>query len=85
MLPLNSDVPLHTRAQKETNGITLFLSSAISPPYDFSTNLLPDRADTPGHKAKEVAVAFAYGQRLRSRGLGDSAFLLAEAPAVGRG
>lgn len=34
---------LHTRAMREGAGITLFLSSAIAPPYDFSTNLLPDK------------------------------------------
>jgi hypothetical protein len=37
------DAPLHTRAVNERSGITLFLSSAIAPPYDFSTNLLPDK------------------------------------------
>jgi len=37
------DAPLHTRANREGTHTTLFLSSAISPPYDFSTNLLPDK------------------------------------------
>ena len=41
---LPADAPLHTRAQFEGDGITpAFLSTAISPPYDFSTNLLPDK------------------------------------------
>jgi len=38
---LAGDQPLHVRAHHDNDQTVLFLSSAISPPYDFSTNLLP--------------------------------------------
>ena len=34
--------PLHTRANEKGADTVLFLSSQVSPPYDFSTGLLPD-------------------------------------------
>ena len=37
---LAGDQPLHVRAHHDKDQTMLFLSSAISPPYDFSTNLL---------------------------------------------
>jgi len=40
-LPLEN--ALHTRGLHEAPGNTLFLSAAIAPPYDFSTNLLPEK------------------------------------------
>ncbi len=39
---LSASDPLHTRARTEAEGTTLFLSSQVAPPYDFSTNLRPD-------------------------------------------
>ena len=41
-------VPLHTRGLKDaaSGELTLFASSVIAPPYDFSTNLLPDKLIT---------------------------------------
>ncbi len=34
--------PFHVRAGKTASDTVVFLSSAVSPPYDFSTNLVPD-------------------------------------------
>ncbi|HEX4085182.1 MAG TPA: glycoside hydrolase family 2 TIM barrel-domain containing protein [Chthoniobacteraceae bacterium] len=39
---LNAGVPVHTRAHTREDATTLFASSAIAPPRDFSTELLPD-------------------------------------------
>lgn len=39
---LSSEAPLHVRAQTNKEATTAFLSSAVAPPYDFSTWLLPD-------------------------------------------
>jgi hypothetical protein len=39
---LHTDAPLHVRARSEDTGTTLFLSSAVPVPYDFSTGLRPD-------------------------------------------
>ena len=38
--------PLHTRLGSAEGGKLLYLSSAIAPPYDFSTNLLPEKLIT---------------------------------------
>jgi beta-galactosidase len=41
LVALSSGTPLHARGQVETNGTMLFLSSAIAPPQDLSTNAVP--------------------------------------------
>ncbi len=35
--------PLHARCVRGSDGVELFLLSAVAPPFDFSTNLLPDK------------------------------------------
>lgn len=39
---LHTNAPLHVRARTDVTGTTLFLSTAVSVPYDFSTGLRPD-------------------------------------------
>ncbi len=40
---LPAEMPLHTRVGSDKGTPLLYLCSAISPPYDFSTNLLPEK------------------------------------------
>ncbi len=39
---LKTDDPLHVRGRADADSTTAFLSSAVPPPYDFSTYLVPD-------------------------------------------
>lgn len=60
---LAADTPLHGRARSGPNGTTLFLCSAVSVPYDFSTWLRPDLLI---HLKKGQTVSGAF--RLRPTG-----------------